>query len=219
MPDSIFGPLVDESDVERALLDHLENWMPTYLPYLVRLRDPDGTRFPQGAPEVRKYTWRDVTGEKFPEDQLPMMLARGINEADDPSTEGGGVVSTRYNIYLITVCAGFDRDEAREAARLYGSAAMLAIMQHEDLGGFAAGVAMQQGGRYPITKQAEGDRFLSAVYRPYVVEVADTMVKSAGPLAPLEDPQTEPPPWPKVKKGGGSATVDALTASGFFDDK
>jgi hypothetical protein len=216
--ESIFGPIIDETDVERALLLHLEGWMPTYLPYVVRAKDPNGNRFPKGAPEVASFTWRDVVGQKFPEDQLPMLLARGIGEFDDPDTEGDGVVNSRYVIYLIAVCSGFDRDEAREAARLYASAAQLAITQHEDLGGFAAGVRMQQGGRYPITS-GEGDRFLSAVYRPYVVEVDETMKTSAGPLAPLEHPEVEPDPHPRVKAGGGSATVDALAAGGFFDDK
>lgn len=218
MNGSIFGPIIDESDVERALLAHLEEWMPTYLGYVVRAKDPDGDRFPKGAPPVRSYTWRDVIGEKFPEDQLPMLLARGIGEFDDPGTQGDGVVDTRYVIYLIAVCSGFDRDEAREAARIYASAAQLAIVQHEDLGGFAAGVRMQQGGRYPITS-GEGDRFLSAVYRPYVVEVDETMRTSGGPLAPLEKPDEEPDPWPTVKKGGGQAAVTALERNGFWPDE
>jgi hypothetical protein len=213
---SIFGPLIDESDVERALLAHLERWMPTYLGRLVRLRDPDGSRFTTRVPEVRQYAWRDAGAEKLPEHQLPMLLARGTGEADDPGYQGDGVVDKRFTIYLIAVCQGIDPDEAREAARLFGSAAEMAITQHEDLGGFAAGVRMQQGGRYPISKQTEGDRFLSAVYRPYVVEVEDTMVTSAGPIAPVANPEVEPDPWPTVKEGGGTVAVDALRAGGFF---
>lgn len=219
MTDSIFGPIVDETDVEKALLAHLEEWMPTYLPYVVRAKDPDGTRFPNAKPEVRSYTYRDVVGAKFPEDQLPMFLARGIGEYDDPATEGDGVTNNRYVIYLIAICSGFDRDEAREAARIFASAAQMAIMQHEDLGGFAEGVRMTQGGRYPINAAGEGDRFLSGVYRPYIVEVAETMRTSAGPIAPLEDPSTEPDPWPTVKEGGGSVAVDLLRAGGFFGDE
>lgn len=216
---TIFGITLDGADVERALLAHLEAWMPTYIAEVRRQKDPAGTLWPDGVDEIGAYARRHFAAENWPEDQLPCLIAHSPGMPDEPRQEGDGKTNARYAIDLLAIAEGGGDDsegDAKELGRLYASAARMAVMQHPDLGGFASGIALGREEVYPVRKGIEAERNLMAVAVRYVIEVESILDVTGGPPEPLDDPEVEPDPWPTVKEGGGSVKVEALREGSFF---
>ncbi len=204
---SIFGDNIDSADVEEALLTFLREWMPTYITEIVRQKDPAGTIWPNGVAAVRSFTVVHAAEEKWPEDQLPMLLAHSPGLAEEPEAQGDGTVSAKYACGLSAIASGSTLAMTKALARVYGSAARMAILQHEGLGGFAEGVEWKDERLFPVVQGVEAERNLMSVSGMYVIEVAQVLNRDGGPREPLEPPYTEPDPWVVVKEGGGSATV------------
>lgn len=229
-----FGQTIDGHDVERALLAHLEKWMRSYLGDAVREKDPDQELWPGGVGDpsklgkpavlpVREFTTRHAAAERWPAEQLPMLLAHSPGFAKPPTEEGDGTLTGFFLINLSAIASGGGIEDTKTLARVYGSAAAKAIMQKRGLGGFAAGVewADMKQMRPP---EAPMERSIMSVVNVFVVEVHDIMNTEDGPAEPLPDPDTSPGPWPTVKEGGGSAeirsgedAVEELRKGGFFE--
>jgi hypothetical protein len=229
-----FGVTIDGDDVEAALLAHLQRWMPTYLPDAVRIKDPDLERWPGGVGDpaetgkasvlpVREYTVKHAAEEKWPEEQLPMILAHSPGFGKPPSYEGDGTVTGYFLVNLSAIASGASIDDTKKLARVYGSAAMKVIAQKPDLGGFAQNVEWLdlKNMRPP---GADRERNIMAVVNVLQIEVPGIFDGNEGPTAPLPDPGTSPGPWPTVKEGGGSAdirpgaaAVERLREGGHFD--
>jgi hypothetical protein len=223
---NLFGGLIDGSDVEAALLAHLEKWADTYVAQVRRVKDPEGELWPSGVSPVRDYTVRHASADNWPADQLPMLLAHCPNDGGKPSASGNGKVQAKFAVALSAIASGYDMADAKALARLYGSAANMAILQHEDLGEFAAGVEWAGFENMRITRGVEAERSLMAVANMYVITVDAVLDRNAGPREPLEDPDTDPGDWPTVKEGGASLRVEQgadkvalLRAGDFFDEE
>ena len=217
---TIFGPSYDGSDAERALLAHLELWMPTYIPEIRRQKDPKEERWPDGVEAINAFEVKHFASDKWPEDQLPCLIAYATGMADDPAQEGEGTVNARYVVSLIAIAESVDEHDTKELARLYASAARMAIFQHPNLSEVAECIAMGREAPYPVRKGVDAERTLMAVEIPYVIELPTILNVNEGPSEPLPDPEDPPGDWPKVKEDGGSvevSLVDELSESGFFD--
>lgn len=214
---NVFGPVIDSSDVEKRLLEHLEAWMPTMVAFVRRTKDPSKTRWKKGVSPIRSFTVKHAVAEKWPEDQLPMLLAQSPGMEDDPVQDGSGMLSATYAVLLVAIASGVTQADAKALARLYSSAASFAIMTDPSLKAgsaeasdeFAAGVRMGQAVNYPVTRGLDPDRerSLMAVSTPYYIEIEDILDVTGGPTVPLIDPDEEPGDWPTVKEGGGSVQV------------
>lgn len=228
---TVWGSLLDGADVERALIAHLKFWMPSASAYVRKVKDPAAERWPERedgtfiAP-IREYgvSHADAVAQKFPEDQLPMLIAQSPGMEDDPVVEEGGRVSAIYGVALSAIASSVTAEDAKELARLYASAARLAIMQNPQLDAgtgdaFAEHVRMGRERNGQIRRGIEGERNLMICTVPYLIAVPAILDVSGGPLVPPEDPEEDVEDWPTVKEGGGSAVVDSLTESGFFDAK
>jgi hypothetical protein len=232
-----FGPTVDGEAVELALLAFLERWMLDYTWDAVRIRDPDKTIWPGGVGDpaklgepavlpVKEFTIKHAAEEKWPEDQLPMLLAHSPGFAKPPELRGDGTIATHHTINLAAIASGVDMEDSKRLARVYGSAAAKAIMQKPDLGGFAMATDWLDLKNFPVTRGVEAERSLMAVTNVFAITVAQAMVASDGPEAPSKEPDESPGPWPQVKEDGGSARVepgkskvDLLREGGFFPDE
>ena len=223
---SVWGPVLDSSDVERAVLAHLRHWMPAASAYVRKSKDPEAERWPDGIAEIREYgvSHADAVAQKWPEDQLPMLIAQSPGMEDDPVVEEGGRVSAVYGVALSAIASSVTTEDAKELARLYAAAARLSIIQNPQLDAgtgdfFADHVGMGRERNGQIRRGIEGERNLMVCTIPFLIAVPQIMDISGGPLVVPEDPEEEVPDWPTVKEGGGSATVDALTEAGFFEAK
>jgi len=227
---SVFGPSLDSSDVEAAMIAHLEAWMPTTIPEIRRKKDPDGKRWPNGVSPIRAFTVSHASAEaeKWPEDQLPMLVCQSPGMEGEPYGQGDGTVSALYGIVVTAIASSVDMPDTKALARLYASAARMAVMQEPSLkaGGedpFAGGTAMVGERNVPVRRGVEAERNLMAVSVSFLIEVDNVLDVQAG-IGP-EGPQTPeeleagvvPPERPTVKEGGGSVKVDLLKAGGFFD--
>ena len=229
-----FGGTIDGDHVEAALLAHLQLWMPSYLGDAVRIKDPDGEFWPGGVGDpqetglpsvlpVREFTVKHAAEEKWPEEQLPMILAHCPGFGKPPTYEGDGTVTGYFLVNLSAIASGGGIDDTKKLGRVYASAAMKALAQKPDLGGFAQNTEWMdlKNMRPP---GAERERNIMAVVNVLQIEVANIFDASAGPPEPLQDPSKSPGPWPKVKEGGGSvevrpgkAAVDLLRDGGHFE--
>lgn len=222
----VYGEILDSADVEAALIAHLRAWMPATIQYVRKIKDPTGEKWPEGVAEIREYgvSHAAAAAHKWPEDQLPMAVAQSPGMEDAPVVEGDGNVAATYGIVLTVIASSITMEDAKELARLYASAARLAIMQNPALDAgtgvpFAEHVSMGAERNVQIRRGVEVERNLMAVSVPYLIGVPTILNVTAGPVELPEDPEVEPPDWPTVKAGGGSAKVDSLTESGFFDAK
>lgn len=228
---SVWGPLLDGADVEQAVIAHLKHWLPAAISYVRKAKDPDEEKWPKRedgnyVEPIRGYSvsHADAVAMRFPEDQLPLIVAQSPGHEDDPVVEEGGRVSAVYGIALSAIASSVTEEDAKELARLYASAARLAILQNPALDAgtgdaFADHVEMGRERNGQIRRGVEGERNLAICTIPYLIAVPSIMDVSGGPLDAPEDPEEEAPDWPTVKEGGGSATVDALTEAGFFEQK
>jgi hypothetical protein len=223
---SVWGPILDGADVERALLAHLEHWMPAASAYVRKAKDPTGEKWPEGIAEIREYgvSHADAAAQKWPEDQLPMLIAQSPGMEDDPVVEEGGRVSAVYGVVLSAIASSVTLEDAKELARLYASAARLAIIQNPQLDAgtgdfFSDHVRMGRERNGQVRRGIEGERNLMICSVPYLIAVPQILDVSGGPLVAPPDPEEEAPEWPRVKKGGGSAAVEQLTEGGFFAAK
>lgn len=206
------------------MIAHLRHWLPPITAYVRQVKDPKGEKWPEGIETIREYgvSHADAAAQHWPEQSLPMLVAQSPGMEDDPVVEEGGRVSATYGVVLSAIASSVTEEDAKELARLYASAARLAIMQAPQLDAgtgdfFADHVKMGRERNGQIRRGVEGERNLAICTVPYLVAVPQILDVSGGPLKAPEDPEEEVPDWPTVKEGGGSATVDALTEAGFFE--
>lgn len=185
---TVFDEILDGDDVEVALLAHLKAWMPTLVAEVRRQKDPESKIWPDGIAAIRSYTVVHAVEEKWPEDQLPMLLAYSPGLAAPPVAEGDGAISAKYQVQLSAIASGSTPYFTKRLARVYASAARAAILQNESLGGFATGVEWIEEHNFPVTTGAERERNLMAVSAMYVIEVPQVLNRDAGIREPLEDP-------------------------------
>lgn len=232
---SVFGPTLDSADVEAAVLAHLRAWMPTTIPGVRRQKDPDGKLWPEGVEGIREYTvsHAEAVAQKWPDDQLPMLIAESPGMEGDPYEQGDGTVSAIYGITVTAIASSVTPADTKALTRLYASAARMAIMQEPSLSAdtdtpFASGIAMGAERIVPVRRGVESLRNLLAVTIPFLIEVEDILNVTGGPLKPQTAKEIaedkEPPEWPNVKEGGGSVEIDQgedkvalLRSGGFFE--
>lgn len=226
-----YGNVLDGSDVEQAMIAHLEFWLPSMIEYVRNEKDPEGKQWPEresGPPVamIRSFTvsHADAAAQHWAEDQLPMIVAQSPGQEGDPIVEGDGNVEANYGIILSAIASSVTDTDAKELARLYASAARLAVVFNPQLDAgtgepFACSLKMGPERNGQVRRGVEGERNLAVCSIPFVVGVPSILNVAEGPLEAPEDPAEEPEPRPKVKEGGGSATVESLTEAGFFDAK
>lgn len=220
----VFGPSIDSSDVEAALLAFLPKWMPTYVERQRRRKDPKGERWAADAVKPpRSYRVTHLATEKWPEDQLPCIIVRSPGMIADPDVNGDGSVDGTFGVTLFAIAAGMDEEDSKALSRLYGRAAAEAIMQHPDLGDFASHVGMGAEENAPLTRGVEAERSLAVVSTRFVVVVQGIMNVWGGPADPLEDPTEEAPDPPVAKTTHvaieqGADKVAQLRDGGFFSE-
>lgn len=219
---SIFGPLIDSADAEAAMIAFLREWIPTGVGYALRVKDPDGEIWPEGVAAIREIRASHLVADRWPEDQLPMLLISSPGETKDPVVAEDGRVTRYYGLVVGAIASGVNEADAKALARLYNSAAGLMIGQSPHLpskalhpDGFADGLSLGPTSNSQITKGVDAERNLMGVWTPFEVQVDNTMQIDKGVSAPLDDPSVEPEDRPVVKKGGAEVAVE-LREAGFF---
>jgi len=172
---------------------------------------------------VREYTVKHAAEEKWPEEQLPMLLAHCPGFGKPPTYEGDGTVTGYYLVNLSAIASGAGIDDTKKLARVYSSAAAKIVAQKPDLGGFATNTQWMDS-KNMRPPGAERERNIMSVVNVLLIEVPSIFDANSGPPDPLPDPNEPPGDFPTIKEGGGSAdvrpgaaAVERLREGGHFD--
>lgn len=185
MTDTIFGSLRGTPDVEFAVLNTIETWLPTMLRVIERRHDlPAGTlREPPG-----RHAYKGgIDFDSWQEDRCPMIIAV-VNPTGTTERNADGY-GQWFEVEIGTIHIEDSEDEARVMAAHVGTAVMAAIGQHGSLGGIATRTELVSA---PVTEFPEPDkRRLTRSRTTFHVFVDGLMSDSAGPNtpAPPDSPQ------------------------------
>jgi hypothetical protein len=199
---SIFENIFDADTLERAVVDVLVDWMPTYLREIERQKGMQ-----QGLlPAPRSYTSRNEWAT-FPEDQLPACIVVSPGLAEPPDADGEGRYRAWWSIGVGVLASAASEADTNKIAKMYGAAIRAIMVQHQSLNGIAHGIEWEDESYDDIP--VEQDRTLGAAMLIFRVWVDDIVTRGAGPAFPtLPDPDTQPgSTWPEAD------TIDVQVAS------
>lgn len=198
---SVFGPMVIASDVEEALIDTLQLWLPTYLGEMQRLKP----ELPP-LPDIRSYSQTNRF-QRLPQDQLPAAVVLSPGLASAPAVFGDGKIGAWWRLGVVVICSTRTAEETNQAAKLYGAAIRTLLVQRPDLGGVASALTIVSELYDDVpanylevgaTAQIEMDVFVDEISN-----------NTHGPDQPAADPTVAPPARPAVIE----ANVDVETRS------
>jgi hypothetical protein len=181
-----YPTIVTASDVYNAIVATLK-------PRLAYYAEQRSMEVPRGYTYVSRF-------EKFPEDQVPLVITiiPGITEL--PERTGNGAYSAVWAASVTVMCSARTEDETRAMTHEYGGLVRATILQQPSLGGFASHIDWM-GESYdelPITER----RSAHAVENIFGVRVNDVVNAMELPFMPgdiypteVVDVQTEVKPF------------------------
>lgn len=195
-----FGNAISGGIVERAVADSLKIWMNTYLGEAERLEgyEPDTLERPLGIVTRSEF-------EKWPEEQVPVILVVSGGLAEAPIRRTDGSYDAKWGVSIASICSagdpdGFGQDATRRMSLAYALATRLAIGQHKMLksdtypDGFANGSWWTDESYHDLPSITE--RAMGAARVTFAIGVDSVMTEYAGPRTPLTDPGIDPGNWP-----------------------
>lgn len=190
MSEDLFGPLIDGDLVERAVIAHLQTWLPVYLAELEERKELAAGALP--VPNNWNLVSEDE-GSRWPEHQLPSGIVICPGLGAPPIKHGDGSVDATYEVAIAIVVSGRDEHETRRYAHWYAAAVALLMdqkpgMAGTDLEGRVLGVDL-------LDEEPAGDekrRTLGSMRQAFSLQLADVRNARMGPAedAPPIDPDS-----------------------------
>lgn len=208
-----FGPMVVETDIDRAIVGTLRLWLPTYLGQMERERGLTTRTF--ARPEQGSYA-NTLESDEFLDHQLPAVIVTTADMTDEPERTGDGLLSVVWRTSVSTIVRGSTPAETREIAALMGGSVRRALLHHGDLDGAAAGMRLTGGNIAPVPDSSGAGRYLAVAVSQFNVFVDDVLAQWGGPLHPdFPDPIYPPgdPAGDPDSPYGGLAAVSGVTVS------
>lgn len=194
---SIFGSLFGGDQIDAALIDVLDTWMPTYLKEVARQRDLD-VKFapPRAIVAVSEF-------DRWPEEQLPSIVIVNPGTDGTPVKDGSGTYRASWPIDICISLSAATQSETRRNSQLYIAAARGCIMQRRSLG--AGMKSTDWGGESYELIDVDKRRSLAGAKASFVIEREDVVSVGAGPTDP--DLPEQPEDFPTVESA--ETTVEA----------
>jgi hypothetical protein len=192
---SIFGRIVTGDDVETWCLDLFRRWTGTYLSEVERQHGLAAGFWARPRGFVRVLSF-----DKWPEDQLPVVMLVSTGVANPPERRGDGVYYARWIMGLGVLCSARSEQETHDMARHYIAAIRALVSQRPSLEGLAQGVKWMDESYTPLPY--DDSRSLCAGQAIFQVDVDDVTTTLAGPATPDDplEPDTDPwAVWPTVQ--------------------
>lgn len=211
-PANLFGQIITAGMVERAMVASLQQWMPDYLGQMERIETdstgelayrPDAIEPPRGI-----ITRSDF--DKWPEDQVPVIVVMCTGLAGQPERHANGNYWAPWAVGVAAIVSDTDEDSTRRLAQAYGAAMRTAVLQHKMLksplypAGFANGTSWTDEQYTDMPPVAE--RTMQAARVTFSVGVDDVTTEYAGPRTPSGAPSKDPGNWPTVKSADATVT-------------
>lgn len=192
---SAFGPFVAASDVEQALLDHVQLWLADYLAEVDRRYDDDVGTLPYPRGWVISA---DV--EKMPEDQTPTIVVASPGLLEPPRSDGAGYYTARWSMTVAVALSARGNSLALRLARRYALALRALLVQQQTLDDELVVRRIDWlDERYDVLESID-DRTMSVATIELAVEIADVVARGQGPMRPILPPgsgtDSQSPTWP-----------------------
>lgn len=196
----VFGNVIDDYTVERALRVTLQAWIDSHLAHQERRwqREPGKLARPQSWPE------RIGQFDMKLHEHLPAVFV--IYKGTVPNaTERlrNGQYRQAFAFDVIVVIAGSDERDCRQAASMYLAAAKSAVVQNRRLDGTAETTVLTGPDTYTVGRVLGADQLgtdRAVCGTTFHVYVRNTVSDRAGPASPPTDPHVPDPlpPWPET---------------------
>lgn len=194
---SIFGRIVTRFDVEEAVRENLELWLPTYMAEVARQKAIDPTKLV--APRKPYRTRSNFT--QFTAADLPLVAIVSAGIGGQPERRGDGAHTAHWAVGVGTVFEA-PGDTARELSGIAGAAIRALMVQHSEQGGIdvdgTPGIASETqwvDERYDDLRPGEeGDR--ASARMMFVVTIDNVVNNRRGPRDVPTDPDAPVADWP-----------------------
>lgn len=179
-----FGPIFTGHTLEQATLDTLKMWLPTYLQEIeLQLELPRGKlQKPRTYANRRRF-------DKFPEDQLPTVIAVCPGLAGKPLAEGDGMVRAVFREGVWVIASARTSEQTNMITKMYAAAIRMVLLQKGSLGGICNAVEWEDES-YDDNLSSEEERTIGYAGLTFLFSVAEVALRWGGPEVP--DPDTEP---------------------------
>lgn len=187
-PAADWGTTLVETDVDRAVIERLRQWLPTYLSHAEEARGlPNGLL----ARPVDGSFQNALEDDSFPDGQLPAVVVTTAQTEGDPETGPNRSVYAAWRCNVSVVVRGRTPPETREVAAVFGGC-VRAILVHQQLS-LEGEVRWRAGNVAPVADVTDQGRHLAAAINRFTVYV-DEVITGDGPVIPdPDDPPYEPP--------------------------
>lgn len=194
----VVGRIITGNDLERAVLDLLRELLPRYVSEVERQtgRTPGQLAPPKGYIVASQFA-------KWPEDQMPVVVATSPGLVDRPRRGGDGRTIARWAISAGVINSAVNIDKTRSNTLDYVAAIRTLVAQEQSLGGLALGVEWI-GEDYIPPFPFGHTRSLFGAQALFTVTIDDVVSYGWGPGGPWGPPPkpaapTDPMLWPQVK--------------------
>lgn len=187
---AILGTFLTSWEVEQAVIAHLAEWMPDYLPHRKRRA---ATLLDEAIPDFplpRSYEVTPREPDRWKEDDLPAILVVSPGLTDAPKHDGGGTYRGTFDVGIAAICSAGDESTSKLFASLYFDACRAILLDKPSLGGVAENVTSRSAENDWLS--GERNRSLAATFGNFDVSVPDLTVVTGGPADHLEDPSVDP---------------------------
>lgn len=195
---SIYGQIIDGSQVEDIVTNFLKRWLPQYVAQVADDRGLERDAIP--APK----TWANTTEFNLDETtQLPAILIITNGLAERPQRFGDGSFNAKYVIGIAVVVSAGGDDPARATSRLakrYAAALHTLMLQQSALeSDLVAGVSWDDESYDDVP--SEQGRSLASVRAVFTIEIRNVLNANDGPILPDDPPDPTDPPgtWQTVR--------------------
>lgn len=188
----MFGPMISTADVENAVLQTLQLWMPSYI------AEYEGrTGFnPGDIPHPKRWVTQSVFGAIPGDELLPLVTVISPGLLEQPEKDGQGLYRAAWRVDVAVITSAGQQDTTRTLAHWYATLIRTIPVQHRSLGGFAGGVDWIDS-KYDDL-ELDDERTLGVSREAFRVQVEDVLSAKSGPVGP---PPVTPPiigTWPTV---------------------
>jgi hypothetical protein len=196
-PGTVFGRIVTADDVERAALQTLKDHAEVYIAEAERQagREIGAMARPCGFIVATQF-------EKWPEDQLPVVVLISPGWAGPSRRLGDGSVIARWSLAVGVIHSAAQIERTRSNALIQLGALRTLIAQHQSLGGLAMAVeCLDESNEFVPFSDT---RSLFGAQSIFTVSVPEAFAYGHGPDGPWGPPidppdPTDPPNWGRVK--------------------
>lgn len=184
---NVFGPSVLRSDVEEAVIAHLQTWMPTYLAEQERRKTIAAGTYQARIP------WESTNEFPMPEDGTvpPRGIVVSPGTARPPEKKANGEISLWWDIRVVIVVDAATAADSNRLSAVYAWCAMAALLQEPISVGDQEAYVEYLGEGNTITP-AEHMKTGWASEQLFEILTAGVVTRFGGPAEPDLDPGAVP---------------------------